>query len=160
MAAVVVLLLSPAILFPVSPDTGLYFVSGWKILGGGLHYRDIVDLKPPPIYYLYALAGLFGRNAIAFRLLDFLLQCATCLLLARAVRRFVARDADPSRCVQIGSVGREHRYECRETECQAACGVVHVITVLGERRGRWRRVSQRREDLGDTGECGCCDLGM
>src|SRR4051812_17755127 len=73
--------------FPLGPDNGLFFVAGQKILQGAIHYRDIVDIKPPLIYYLYA-AGiwLFGNTALSVHILDVILQAATCYGLIRLVR--------------------------------------------------------------------------
>jgi hypothetical protein len=80
--------------------------------------------------------------------------------LARAVRRWVSPQADPASCAPVAPVGGEARWECTTTECPGSCMVVHVITVLGVSGGRWRRVSQRRDRIGDTGECGCCLEGF
>lgn len=87
-AFVLLLLLLPTLFLPLAPDQALFFVAGQKIIQGGVLYRDIVDLKPPLIYYLYALATfLFGDSAIAIRLLDLPLQGLSCWLIIRLVRR-------------------------------------------------------------------------
>ena len=71
----------------------LFFVSGQKILHGALHYRDIVDVKPPLIYYLYAAAiALFGDGWISIRIFDLLVQGGTCWLMAALVRRSTRND--------------------------------------------------------------------
>jgi hypothetical protein len=77
-----------SLLFPLGPDNGLFFVAGQKVLKGAIHYRDIVDIKPPLIYYLYA-AGiwLFGTNALSVHILDLILQGATCYGLIRLTMR-------------------------------------------------------------------------
>jgi len=76
--------------------------------------------------------------------------------LTRAVRRLVSPQADADACRPMAPVGAEQRFECHVTECPGACQVVDVVTVLGLRRGRFRRVSQERVRRGDTGACGCC----
>jgi len=76
--------------------------------------------------------------------------------LTRAVRRLVSPQADADACRPMAPVGVEQRFECHVTECPGACQVVDVVTVLGLRRGRFRRVSQERVRRGDTGACGCC----
>ena len=91
-AALVLLALLPTLLWPLGIDVGLFFVSGQKLLAGAVYYRDIVDLKPPLVYYLYALAiALFGNGAIAIRLFDLILQLATCWLIFSMIRRY-SRD--------------------------------------------------------------------
>ncbi len=76
--------------------------------------------------------------------------------LARAVHRHLGRHAGPEGCSSPVTVGNELRYECTVIECPGGCDVVHVITILGYRAGRFRRVSRREEPRGETGECGCC----
>src|SRR6187549_3343517 len=54
-------------------DQGMYANIGRVILAGGTPFVDMWDIKPPPIYYLYALSiGLFGVNSPAIRALDLL----------------------------------------------------------------------------------------
>lgn len=72
------------------------------------------------------------------------------------MRRLHVSTAEASACREVPAVRGEARWECRTTECPGACQVVHLVTVLGERNGRFRRVSQDRQRRGDTGECGCC----
>jgi hypothetical protein len=76
--------------------------------------------------------------------------------LTQAVHRFVDPHGDLEWCGPPTLVGNEMRYECSRTDCPGGCQVVHIVTVLGFRAGRFRQVSQREEDVGDTGECGCC----
>ncbi len=92
-ALVVVLLLLPTLFFPLGADQGLYYTSGRKILMGAVHYRDIIDLKPPLIYHLYAIAiALFGAHPVSVRLLDLLVQSATCLFMVQLIRRASGND--------------------------------------------------------------------
>lgn len=91
----VFLLLLPLLSYPLGPDNGLFFVAGQKIVHqGGVHYRDIVDVKPPLIYYVNGLAILlFGDHQISIRILDLLVQLATCFFLVRLVRRATGSDS-------------------------------------------------------------------
>ena len=86
---VVLLLFLPSLSFPLGPDNGLFFVAGEKIVHqGAIHYRDIVDVKPPMIYYVNALAiTLFGDSPISIRLLDLFCQLLTTFFLVRLIRR-------------------------------------------------------------------------
>lgn len=84
----------PTIPLPLGPDSSMFFVSAQKILHeGAVHYRDIVDVKPPLIYYLYAFALLFGESSYSIRILDVLIQLATCAGIALLVRRAQGSDA-------------------------------------------------------------------
>ncbi|MGJ3237749.1 MAG: ArnT family glycosyltransferase [Anaerolineae bacterium] len=61
----------PILTYPIGRDQGMYANIGRSILNGGVPFIDMWDIKPPPIYYLYALTlGLFGTNAPAIRALD------------------------------------------------------------------------------------------
>jgi hypothetical protein len=95
------------------------------------------------------------------RTLAFLVVTLTALVaradtLDDAVRRYVSSSASAAGCRRLSPVSGENRWECRDTECPGACQVVEHVVVLGERNGTWRRVSERREHMGDTGACGCC----
>jgi hypothetical protein len=93
--AALLLVMLPSLLLPLGPDQSLFFVSGQKILQGAIHYRDIVDVKPPLIYHVYALAiALFGRHDFAIRIFDLLLQGVTCWVMIRLIRR-VSSSRDP-----------------------------------------------------------------
>src|ERR1041384_6851793 len=71
-------LLIPPLFLPLCPPHSPFFASGQKILRGAIYYRDIVDVKPPLISYIYAGAiALFGERWLSVRLLDLLAQGAT-----------------------------------------------------------------------------------
>lgn len=92
-ALMVLILGLPSLLAPLDIDTALFFVSGRKILQGAIVYRDIVDLKPPLIYHLYALAEfLFGQTGLSVRVFDLLWQSITIFLVVRLVRRITGSD--------------------------------------------------------------------
>ncbi len=84
----ILLLLTPSLFLPLGPDQSLFFASGQKILRGALYYRDIVDVKPPLISYIYAGAiALFGERWLSIRLFDLLAQGGTCWLMMSLLRR-------------------------------------------------------------------------
>lgn len=92
-SAAIALLLLPTLFYPIGPDQGMFLLGGEKILRGAIHYRDIVDVKPPLIYYIYAgIAALFGTAEISIRIFDLLLQTATVLVIVRLVRRATGND--------------------------------------------------------------------
>lgn len=76
--------------------------------------------------------------------------------LDEAVRRFHDPHGSAASCAAQPAVSGEARWRCSATECPGACQVVERVTVIGERNGRFRRVSQERLHRGDTGACGCC----
>ena len=92
--ALAALLLAPLLIYPLGPDNALFFVSGQKIVTqGAVHYTDMVDVKPPMIYYFNALAiTLFGDSTTSPRILDLLLQLATIFGLITLLRRVSGTD--------------------------------------------------------------------
>ena len=59
------------LMFPFGHDQGSFAVIADKVLAGGMPYRDAWDIKPPAIFYFYALAQyLFGHRMIALRILE------------------------------------------------------------------------------------------
>ncbi len=87
------LLLVPTLFYPIGPDQGMFLLGGEKILRGAIHYRDIVDVKPPLIYYVYAaVAATLGTSEVSIRIFDLLLQIATVALLVTMVRRATGDD--------------------------------------------------------------------
>jgi 4-amino-4-deoxy-L-arabinose transferase-like glycosyltransferase len=92
-ALLTALILSPILFFPLGHDEAIFFVSGEKILQGALPYRDFIDIKPPFIYYLYAVAiAIFGHGDASIRILDFMLQGATIWLLVGLIRKASEND--------------------------------------------------------------------
>jgi 4-amino-4-deoxy-L-arabinose transferase-like glycosyltransferase len=72
----------PIITYPLGPDQGTFAVIGQDILEGGTPYVDSWDVKPPLIYYAYALSmAVFGETSTALRLIDIILivPIALCL---------------------------------------------------------------------------------
>jgi 4-amino-4-deoxy-L-arabinose transferase-like glycosyltransferase len=70
----VLLAAAPVLTYPMGRDQGMYANIGRSILKGGIPYIDMWDIKPPPIYYLYAVGiGIFGTTTAAIRAIDFTL---------------------------------------------------------------------------------------
>jgi 4-amino-4-deoxy-L-arabinose transferase-like glycosyltransferase len=64
----------PILLYPMGRDQGMYANIGRTILQGGVPFRDMWDIKPPPIYYIYATGiALFGETTSAIRMIDLVL---------------------------------------------------------------------------------------
>jgi 4-amino-4-deoxy-L-arabinose transferase-like glycosyltransferase len=71
-------LLSPLLTYPFGRDQGVFAAAADVLSGGGVPYRDVWDVKPPGIFYLYwASFTLFGRSMLAPRLLDLIWMLAT-----------------------------------------------------------------------------------
>lgn len=87
-AGMALVLLAPTLGYPLGHDEAIFLAGAERILDGGIHYRDVIDVKPPLIYHLYALAVvLFGSHDTSIRLFDLLVQLLTCLSMAYVVRR-------------------------------------------------------------------------
>jgi 4-amino-4-deoxy-L-arabinose transferase-like glycosyltransferase len=84
----------PVLAYPPGRDQGMYANIGRAILDGGVPYKAMWDIKPPPIYYLYAFViGLFGPAAWSIRMLDFLFAPLTLYALYRIGLRLMNRRA-------------------------------------------------------------------
>lgn len=71
LVALALLVALPVLTYPMGRDQGMYANIARSILNGGLPYIDMWDIKPPAIYYVYALGiAAFGPGAGALRLLD------------------------------------------------------------------------------------------
>ncbi|MDB5035280.1 MAG: hypothetical protein JWQ98_2521 [Chlorobi bacterium] len=87
------LLLVPLLGFPIGPDQSAFFISAQRILRGAIYYRDVIDVKPPAIHYIYAAAiALFGERESSIALFDLLLQGSTCWLMIALVRKVSGND--------------------------------------------------------------------
>ncbi|HVZ37685.1 MAG TPA: glycosyltransferase family 39 protein [Candidatus Kapabacteria bacterium] len=86
-AAVLAAIALPTLLLPLSHDQSFFFVTAQRMIRGAVLYRDLVDIKPPLLYHMYALAALFGDSGISVRILDLVLQGVTCWLMIALVRR-------------------------------------------------------------------------
>jgi 4-amino-4-deoxy-L-arabinose transferase-like glycosyltransferase len=76
----IVLAALPILTFPFSTDQGTFAIIGHSILHGGVPYLSAWDIKPPAIYYLYALAmALFGETTLAPKVLDLIVVPLTAL---------------------------------------------------------------------------------
>ncbi len=68
---VVIFACSQILMFPFGRDQGIFAVIADTILAGGMPYRDAWDIKPPVIFYLYALAQyVVGRRMEAIRIFE------------------------------------------------------------------------------------------
>ena len=89
---VVTVAVIPQYRWPIHYNEAVFLVFGREILEGGLPYRDLVDLKPPLIYYLYALVqGLTGDGFMVTRVLIYLSLGLTSVLVALIAREFYGR---------------------------------------------------------------------
>lgn len=76
------LILLPLLYFPLSGDLALFLSSVKVINSGGLPYKDLVDIKPPILFYLFqAMTKVFGMGEYGVRLFDFIIQTITISLL-------------------------------------------------------------------------------
>lgn len=67
----VLIVASPILTYPMGRDQGMYANIGNTILQGGIPFVDMWDIKPPPIYYIYATGiAIFGTGTEAIRAID------------------------------------------------------------------------------------------
>lgn len=92
--AVMTLLALPILTLPMGRDQGMYANIGRGILQGKIPFVDLWDIKPPAIYYIYALAiAIFGPGAAALRVIDLLTVPLTAAGLYLLAARLSARRA-------------------------------------------------------------------
>ncbi|MGE3800738.1 MAG: hypothetical protein AB7H80_06930 [Candidatus Kapaibacterium sp.] len=81
------LLLLPIIAWPAGPDQSIYLTAGRILADGGVYYRDVADVKPPFISFLFAAAnGLFGEGILPIRLIEYGLQLLILSLITRSLQ--------------------------------------------------------------------------
>jgi 4-amino-4-deoxy-L-arabinose transferase-like glycosyltransferase len=72
---------------PFERDEGWYAYIGQEILRGAIPYRDMIEMKPPGAFYLYALGlFLFGETKEAIRLFTALYSLLTVLTVYRTAQ--------------------------------------------------------------------------
>lgn len=77
------------IAIPLDRDEGAFGFAGRVILDGGLPYRDVLDHKPPVVFYLYALAlWLFKPNETGIHYFLHLTNFLTLLALTALMKAF------------------------------------------------------------------------
>ncbi|MCU0512089.1 MAG: glycosyltransferase family 39 protein [Anaerolineae bacterium] len=92
--ALVLLAALPVLTYPLWRDHGMYANIARSILAGGTPYLDMWDIKPPPIYYIFAAGiSLFGSSTAAIRAIDFVLLPAGALGLYWLGGRLINRRA-------------------------------------------------------------------
>jgi len=84
-------LLSPLLTYPFGRDQGVFAAAADILARGGVPYRDIWDVKPPGIFYLYSASfSLFGRSVAAPRMLDLIWTLATAISIWSIGRRLLS----------------------------------------------------------------------
>ena len=73
---------------PFDRDEGFYGYIGQEILRGSLPYRDVVDIKPPGVYYIYAgMIALVGGTTEALRIVTAFFAVITVLFIHMLARQ-------------------------------------------------------------------------
>lgn len=63
---VYIALILPMVFLPLGFDYSIFFVGGKILANGGKLYVDFIDIKPPLLYYLFALLYLIFKNHTLF----------------------------------------------------------------------------------------------
>jgi hypothetical protein len=88
------LLLAPMLAYPFGSDHGSFATTADVLRRGGALYRDVAEIKPPGVYYLFAVAfATLGRTMFAIRLLDLLWTLAAATVLFAVGRRLLSPAA-------------------------------------------------------------------
>lgn len=90
----------PVVTYPMGRDQGMYANIARTILNGGLPFVDMWDIKPPAIYYIYAVGiALFGPGAAALRGIDLVTVPFTLAALYWLALKLSGRGAAVLTCV-------------------------------------------------------------
>ena len=74
---------SVSLIYPYGRDQATYSYVGRAVLAGKVPYKDAWDVKPPAIFYLYALADtILGKSQTSVRIFDMIWQAATAAIIA------------------------------------------------------------------------------
>ena len=88
------LLLLPSLFYPLARDQGVFAYVGSLILKGGWPYRDVWEVKPPGVYYTYAvIVGCTGSTMAGVRVCDLMAAVVTVLLLRAALQPMIGAEA-------------------------------------------------------------------
>jgi len=78
------ILLISLLSYPHGLDQQIFSLYGDIIRHGGIPYRDAIEIKPPLVYYFYALSEqIFGNNELSIRIFETAYQIVTAYLLFR-----------------------------------------------------------------------------
>lgn len=81
-------ILFPVLFYPIGVDFTIFLLGGRSVLEGGKIYVDYIDIKPPFVYYLFALIYFVcGNSQFLIQLFNFALYFATALLISKIVAR-------------------------------------------------------------------------
>jgi hypothetical protein len=89
--ALAAVLYLPSLFWSLGLDQNIFAEIGWLLLHGKKLYVDAWDVKPPNIFYVYALfEWLFGANGFAVRLSDYVFALIAFSAIFIAIRRQTA----------------------------------------------------------------------
>lgn len=124
---------------PPDGDQALFYISGRKIVDGAVVYRDFIDLKPPLIYYLNAVAIiLFGDSFLSVRILETLFQFGAIGLIVVVMRRATRDDrlAIAAGVIHAAIYFGMNFNDRAQVEGFAALPIAALIYLLCVKRGR------------------------
>lgn len=132
----------PTLWLPLGRDQGIGLYIADVLLHGGAPYRDAWEIRPPGIFYFYALGiSLFGKNDLALRLLDAFLQMASALALCALCRRMYGTVAGVAAGVlyPLTYVLGHDFWNLGNTDSAVALpSILAMLAVLPKKRGpRW-----------------------
>jgi len=90
----IALLLLLMLFYPFGYDQAAFTVGGEMVARhGAIPYRDLLDTKPPGIFYLYAMSSmLFGHHVWSIRLLDVLITGGGLYYFYRIIKRYTSSE--------------------------------------------------------------------
>lgn len=81
-------ILFPVLFYPIGVDFTIFLLGGRSVLEGGKIYVDYIDIKPPFVYYLFALIYFVcGNSQFLIQLFNLLLHFIIAVLISNIVEK-------------------------------------------------------------------------
>jgi hypothetical protein len=81
-------ILLPVLFYPIGADFTIFLLGGRSVVEGGKIYVDYIDIKPPFVYYFFALVYFVcGNSQLLIQLFNFALHFAIAVLISNIVAK-------------------------------------------------------------------------
>lgn len=130
---------------PFERDEGFYATVAQQILRGALPYRDVIDVKQPGVYYVYAfILAAFGHSVEAVRIFTALYASLTLLLVYAVSRRLFGVRAGLLSALLFGIFSTAPRMQASSSNVEVfmllpVLAAFWFVLRYGE-LGRWRDI--------------------
>ncbi len=140
-SALVLLFLLTSLFFPISSDLAIFLFGGKLIAEGGKIFVDFIDLKPPLIYYFFALIyKIAGYSEIGIRLFDLFWQLSTCLSIYALMRKSGFEKLASYFAVVVYAISYTALNFNQTMQIESFCGLLIIWIILLQKNSEKRPV--------------------